>query len=45
MKVKTTVAKAIAKVTLKTAKVSCGSASYFGTYQPKEPANLRKLIK
>lgn len=45
MKVKAKVAKAIAKVALKTAKASCGAASIFGPYQPKEPANLRKLIK
>lgn len=45
MKVKATIAKVIAKTALKTAKASCGAASFFGPYQPKEPANLRKLVK
>lgn len=45
MKVKATLAKAISKVALKTAKASCGAASFFGPYQPKEPANIKKLLK
>ncbi len=45
MKVKAVIAQAIAKAALKTAKASCGAASYFGTYQPKEPVDLRKLVK
>lgn len=45
MKVKTTVAKAIAKLALKSAKTACGAASYYGPYQPKEPANLRNIVK
>lgn len=45
MKIKTVIAKAISKVALKTAKAACGSASYFGTYQPQEPTNIKKLLK
>lgn len=39
---KSTLKKAIA---LKMAKIGCGAASAFGTYQPKEPAVLRKMMK
>lgn len=45
MKVKEMVAKAIAKVALKSAKAACGAASYYGPYQPKEPANLKDIVK
>ena len=43
MNVKTIIAKAIAKVSLKVAKAAGGTASYFGPYQPKEPANLKNI--
>lgn len=45
MKAKKVVANIIAKVALKSAKAACGAASYYGPYQPKEPANLKNLIK
>ncbi len=45
MKVKAKVAKTIAKVALKSAKTAHGAASFFGPYQPKEPANLKKMLK
>ncbi len=45
MKVKKTVAKAIAKLALKSAKTACGTASLFGPYQPKEPTNLKNIVK
>lgn len=41
---KKTVAKAIASISLKMAKISCGAASKFGMYQPKEPAALKKMM-
>ncbi len=42
---KRTVAKAIAVISLKMAKASCGAASQYGIYQPKEPAALKQMIK
>lgn len=45
MKAKKTVAKALAAIALKTAKTACGAASCFGSYQPKEPATLKKICK
>lgn len=45
MKVSEMVAKVIAKLALKSAKAACGSASCFGPYQPKEPANLKDIVK
>jgi len=36
---------AVAKIGLKTAVKACGTASYFGTYQPKEPEALKQLKK
>lgn len=45
MKVKAMVAKAIAKLAFKSAKMACGAASYYGSYQPKEPANLKDVVK
>ncbi len=42
--IKENVAKAIASISLKMAKVSCGAASQFGIYQPKEPAALKKMM-
>ncbi len=41
---KRTVAKAIAVISLKMAKASCGAASIYGMYQPKEPAALKKMM-
>lgn len=45
MKAKKTVAKALAAIALKSAKTACGAASCFGSYQPKEPAALKKICK
>lgn len=45
MKVKAAAAKAMAKLALKSAKTAHGAASWFGTYQPKEPANLKNIVK
>lgn len=45
MKFKAMVAKSIAKLALKSAKTACGAASYYGPYQPKEPANLKNIVK
>ncbi|MCM1061640.1 MAG: cyclic lactone autoinducer peptide [Eubacterium sp.] len=45
MKVSETVAKVIAKLALKSAKAACGAASCFGPYQPKEPTNLKDIVK
>lgn len=45
MKFKAMVAKSIAKLALKSAKTACGAASYYGPFQPKEPANLRNIVK
>ncbi len=45
MKVNEMIAKTIAKLALKSAKAACGAASFFGPYQPKEPANLKDIIK
>ncbi|MBQ8790865.1 MAG: cyclic lactone autoinducer peptide [Ruminiclostridium sp.] len=42
---KKSIAKTIARVSMSMAKKACGTASYYGTYQPKEPANLKKLCK
>lgn len=45
MNVKKVVANAVAKLALKSAKTACGAASFYGPYQPKEPANLKHLLK
>ena len=45
MKVREMVAKAIAKLALKSAKAAYGAASCFGPYQPKEPTNLKNIFK
>lgn len=45
MKVSEAVAKTVAKLALKSAKTACGAASFFGPYQPKEPANLKDIVK
>ncbi len=42
---KNTVFKAIAKSVLKTAEKTCGAASNWDCYQPKEPEALKKIIK
>lgn len=44
MKAKKTVAKVLAAIALKSAKAACGAASCFGSYQPKEPAALKKMM-
>ena len=44
MKIKEKVAKPIAGISLKMAKVSCGAASQFGIFQPKEPEALKKMM-
>lgn len=36
---------AVAKIGLKTAIKACGAASYFATYQPKEPEMLKQVKK
>ncbi|MDR2572329.1 MAG: cyclic lactone autoinducer peptide [Oscillospiraceae bacterium] len=35
----------VAKIGLKTAEKACGTASFFGTHQPKEPEALKQLKK
>lgn len=45
MTVKEKVAKVLAGVSLKMAKASCGAASQFGLFQPKEPKALKKMMK
>ncbi len=42
--IKEKVAKAVAVISLKMAKISYGSPSRFGMYQPKEPAALKKMM-
>lgn len=45
MKIRETVAKAIAKVSMFMAKKACGSASNGGWYQPKEPTEAIEKLK
>lgn len=45
MKAKKTLAKALAAVALKSAEAARGAASCYGSYQPTEPAALKKLRK
>lgn len=45
MKIQKTVAKAIEKVAVAMAKKACGAASWFGTYQPKEPTKAIEKLK
>lgn len=45
MKLKKTAADVIAKVAKTAAKTACGSASWWNTCQPKEPNNLKKLLR
>lgn len=42
---KKTVLRTIAKTVLETAKKSCGAASTWDMYQPKEPEALKKMRK
>lgn len=42
---KKAVAKFIGAVSLKMAKIACGSASAYGMHQPKEPEALKKMMK
>lgn len=45
MKIKKNTAQLLAKVAKTAAKDAAGSASWWGTHQPKEPKNLKALIK
>lgn len=45
MKASEKIAKVITKIALKSAKTACGAASIYGPYQPKEPANLKNMVK
>ena len=45
MQIKKKISNAVAKISLAMAKKSCGAASSYGSYQPKEPANLKKVCK
>lgn len=45
MQMKRKISDTVAKISLAMAKKSCGAASSYGTYQPKEPANLKKVCK
>lgn len=44
MTVKEKFATAIASISLRMAKTSCGAASQFGVYQTKEPESLKKMM-
>ena len=43
--VKAAVLKATAKAVLKTAKMACGAALHWDSYQPKEPEKLKEMVK
>lgn len=45
MKIRETVAKAIAKASMYMAKKACGAASANGWYQPKEPTKAIEKLK
>ncbi len=45
MKLKKTTADVVAKIAKMAAKSACGSASWWGIHQPKEPNNLKKLLR
>lgn len=45
LSVKTAVCKAVAKLGLGMAKNAAGAASWWDTYQPKEPAKLKSMCK
>ncbi|MEG0615206.1 MAG: cyclic lactone autoinducer peptide [Oscillospiraceae bacterium] len=45
MKFKKAVATALANISLAMAKKSCGVASMYGAYQPKQPTKLEELAK
>lgn len=44
MKIKKLISDVVVKVSLAMAKKCCGAASSYGTYQPKEPANLKEFF-
>ena len=44
MKVSKVIARYVAKLTLIAAKEACGTASWYGSCQPKEPKMLKKYI-
>ena len=39
-----TTAEVVAKITKTAVKTACGSATWWGIHQPKEPNNLKKLL-
>lgn len=45
LSIKKTVCKAVAKLGLGMAKNAAGAASWWDTYQPKEPAKLKSICK
>ncbi len=45
MKLKKTTADIVAKIAKTAAKSACGSASWWTIHQPKEPNNLKKLLR
>lgn len=45
MKFKKVIAKKLAEMSLKMAIKSCGEASRFGSYEPKQPEKLKALKK
>lgn len=45
MKLKKMIAKSVAKLALIAAKEASGTASWYGSCQPKEPKNLKDYIK
>jgi cyclic lactone autoinducer peptide len=45
MKLKTFIAHSFAKLAIIAAKEASGTASWYGSFQPKEPKNLEKYVK
>lgn len=43
MKLDKTIAKAVAAISMTMAKKACGMASFYGSYQPKEPKAVAKI--
>lgn len=42
---KKSILKVIAAIGMKSAKIGCNSAFAFGYHQPKEPAELKKIVR
>jgi len=42
---KKTILKAVASIGKKSAKIGCNSASVFGYHQPKQPVDIKKMLK